>query len=348
MAGRLAIGWAQVVLLGRRLPLLTAWNLTFHCNLRCHYCASPSLRVPELKTPEVLEAITQFHRLGMRWVTFSGGEPLLRNDIGAIVDHAKSLGIVVFISTNGSLLPRRIDAIKAVDKLTISLDGPAAVHDGIRGEGSFAEAVRAIELAQAHGIPVGITCVVSSHNVDSIERVLAIAESLGVTCMFQPATKLLDSGTEPNPIAPETEPYRKALRRLLALKRQGAPIANSIAGLKYLLKWPDPQRIWSTAGRLTCTVESDGKVLSSHIAQNELIEAPRTSDAPPWELFRRLDYHGFNDQSWCAPILELDLLFSLRPSAVWNVLTVHRPRTPSRPVALAPLATQKRERDPPS
>jgi hypothetical protein len=153
-----------------------------------------------------------------------------------------------------------------------------------------------------------------------------MADELGVACMFQPATKWLNSHTAPNPIAPETEAYRRAMHRLIALKRQGAPIANSLAGLKYLLKWPDPQRIWSTAGRLTCTVESDGKVLSAHITQTDQIEAPREDDTPPWVLFRQMEHPEYNDQSWCAPILELDLLFGLRPSAVWNMLKVHRPR----------------------
>lgn len=347
LAGQLALGWAQVHLLGRRLPLLTAWNLTFHCNLRCHYCACPSLHVAEFKTPRVLEAITEFHKLGMRWVTFSGGEPLLRNDIGAIVDHAKNLGIVVYISTNGTLLPRRIEALRRVDKITISLDGPEPVHDRIRGEGSFAQAVRAIALAQEYGIPVGLTCVISSHNVDTVEQVLDLADRMGVACMFQPATKWLNSHTAPNPIAPETADYRAALGRLIALKRRGAPIANSLAGLKYLLKWPDPQQIWSTAGRLTCTVESDGKVLSAHITQTDQIEQPRTDDTPPWELFKQLEHKEYNEQSWCAPILELDLLFSLRPSAVWNMLRVHRPRKrPAGAPALAAAAAHPGERKP--
>jgi MoaA/NifB/PqqE/SkfB family radical SAM enzyme len=325
IVGRLAKGWVQVHALGRRVPLLVAWNLTFHCNLRCHYCACPTLHVPELKTPLILESITEFHKRGMRWVTFSGGEPLLRNDIGQIVDHAKNLGIVVFISTNGTLLPRRIEAIKRADKITISLDGGERIHDEIRGAGSFAQATRAIELSQDHNIPVGLTCVVSAHNLDTIEEVLELADAYGIACMFQPATKWLNSHTDPNPIAPETAPYRAALDRLIALKRQGAPIANSMAGLKYLRSWPDGQRIWSTAGRLTCTVESDGKVISSHITQTEVLPVEREDDNPPWVNYEQLVIPEYNEQSWCAPILELDLLFSLNPSAIGNSVLTHRP-----------------------
>jgi MoaA/NifB/PqqE/SkfB family radical SAM enzyme len=323
IASRLMNGWFSVNVLGRKVPLLTAWNLTFHCNLRCHYCACPHLHVPELKTPEILEAINEFHRRGMRWVTFSGGEPLLRKDIGTIVDHCKDLGIITFLSTNGTLLPRRIESLKRLDKVTISLDGAEQVHDAIRGQGSFAEAAHAVALAQEYGITVGLTCVISSHNIDTLEDVLVLAERMGVACMFQPATQWLNSHTDPNPIAPEPGPYRDAVRRLIALKRKGAPIANSMPGLKYLLEWPEPRRIWSTAGRLTCTVESDGKVLSSHITQTAGLEDPITDSLTPWERFDALDIPRYNDQSWCGPILELDLLFALHPGALWNTFKVH-------------------------
>lgn len=338
IAGRLAKGWAAAHLLGRRVPLLTAWNLTFHCNLRCHYCACPDLHVPELKTPQVLEAIDAFHRLGMRWVTFSGGEPLLRNDIGKIIDHCKDLRIVTYLSTNGTLLPRRIQAIKRLDKITISLDGPEPIHDAIRGKGSFNQAETAIALAQDHGIPVGLTCVISSHNVDCVEQVLELASRMGVHCMFQPATPWLNSHTAPNPITPETKPYRMALDRLIALKRAGAPIANSMPGLRYLRGWPDPQPIRSSAGRLTCTVESDGKVLASHITQTAEIETPIADDKTPWERFLDIDLPKYNDRSWCGPILELDLLFALRPGAIWNMLRIHRPRR-ARMAGQPPLVT---------
>ena len=340
LIGRLANGWFQAQILRRRLPLLTAWNLTFHCNLRCQYCACPELNVPEFKTAQVLEAITQFHQLGMRWVTFSGGEPLLRKDLGAIVDHSKDLGMVVFVSTNGTLLPQRIDALRRVDKFTISFDGPEAIHDQIRGAGTFQKTTRAVSLAQDRGIDVGLTCVVSSHNVQVLDEVLEYAERMGVTCMFQPATKWLNSHADPNPIAPDTEIYRAAMRKLIERKRQGGPISNSMAGLEYLMHWPDPTPIRSTAGRLTCTVESDGKVLSSHITQTKVIEQAREDLDPPWVNFKKLVGQEVITQDWCGPILELDLLFALNPSALWNAFFVHSRRTQRRvtDVDVAPLA----------
>ncbi len=323
-AYHLGLGWVRTQVLGQQLPLLTSWNLTFHCNKRCIYCASPTLNVPELKTAEVLRGIDEFYRMGMRWVTFSGGEPLLRNDIGQLVNHCKDKGITTFISTNGTLLPRRIDEVARVDRITISLDGASDVHDAVRGKGSWDEAVRAIAVCKERGIRVATTCVLSAQNLDTTDDLLAFLEKQGVVCMFQPATKWLDSGTEPNPIAPDTEPYRKVIDTLVTRKRAGAPIANSIAGLKVLRKWPEPTPIRSTAGGITCTVEPDGKVLASHLTETANLEKPREDTRPPWELFREMPVLKSNTQPWCAPILELDLLFALNPSAAMNAFRVQR------------------------
>jgi MoaA/NifB/PqqE/SkfB family radical SAM enzyme len=312
--------FARARLLRRRVPFLVSWNLTFHCNLRCTYCYSPYLKYPEMKTPELLAGIDEMYALGMRYVTFSGGEPLLRNDIGEIVRHCKQRGITTFISTNGALLPRRIDQIAGVDRLTISLDGPAAVHDAVRGEGAFDAAIAAVRLARGRGIPVALTCVLSRHNLEATDAVLAIAAEHGSMVMFQPATLWLDSSDKPNPIAPEPEAYRAVVRHLIDRKRAGAPITNSLAGLRLLLHWPEPVRIRSTAGMITCTVEPDGKVLSSHLTQAGSLGSVRRNGKTLAEEFASARPLEYTDQPWCGPILELDLIFAGHPGAILNAI----------------------------
>lgn len=311
---------ARAQLLGKRTPLFVGWNITFHCNLRCEYCYSPYLKYPELKTAGVIDGLNELHRLGMRYLTFSGGEPLLRNDIGEVVRHAKGLGVTTFISTNGSLLARRIDDVAEVDRLTISLDGPSEVHNQVRGAGAFEDAVVAVKLARSREIPVALTCVLSKHNLDSIDAVLDVAREHGSMVMFQPATLWLDSSDKPNPIAPEPGPYREAVSRLMALKRAGAPITNSLAGLRVLMHWPDPVRVRTFAGLLCCTVEPDGKVLSSHLTEaGSLVKEHRLGKTLA-EEFASSSVFTHTDQPWCGPILEMDLILSGQPGAVWNAV----------------------------
>ncbi len=319
---RLGTAWARTNLLGGRIPLLVSWNLTFRCNLRCHYCAAPTLRVPQMDTEEILRIADDFYELGMRWVTFSGGEPLLRKDIGAIVNHCKDKGVVVFISTNGTLVPRRIDDIRRVDRITLSLDGAGEVHDRIRGEGAWEKTIAAAETAREHGIPVAFTCVLSEHNLECVDDVLEVARQQHAHVMFQPATKWLDSSTKPNPIAPDTGPYRAAIDRLIQRKREGAPITNSMTGLKRLRNWPDPTPVRSTAGRVTCTIEPDGKVLASHLTMTGCLEDEADDGLTPAERFKKMALPKRVDQPWCGPILELDLIFGLNPDAILNALRV--------------------------
>ena len=323
-AWRLGTAWIKVRLLGRQVPLLMSWNLTFRCNLRCSYCDSPNLNVPELDTAQILGAIDDFYQLGTRYITFSGGEPLLRKDLAEIVHYAKDKGIVVFVSTNGWLLPKRMPELTRVDRFTISLDGGRAVHDEVRGNRAFDKAVAGIEAARAQGIPVALTCVLAKHNVGdtaNLDELLALAKEHGAHVMFQPATKWLDSSTKPNPIAPDTESYRAAIDHLMARKKTGAPITNSMAGLRILRRWPEPTPIYSTAGKVTCSLESDGKILASHLTQTALLQQP-VNGSTPAENYRKMPMPDRTDQPWCGPILELDLLFSLRPSAIINALRV--------------------------
>lgn len=320
---RLGRAWLKARVFGGRVPLLVSFNITFRCNLQCAYCASPTLHVPELDTDAVLDIIDDFYDLGMRWITFSGGEPLLRKDLGRIVDHAKEMGIVTFVSTNGWLLPKRIDDLKRVDRFTISLDGGEQAHDRVRGRNAWAKATAGADAAREQNIPVAFTCVLSSLNLDSVDEVLALAALYETTCMFQPATMWLDSSTRPNPIAPPPEAYRAAIHHLIRRKKEGAPITNSPAGLKYLLRWPERERIRSTAGRITCTIEADGKVLASHLTQGDCLEAPNDGRSAR-QYYLDMPLPAVIDQAWCAPILELDLLFSLHPSAIWNAIRVQR------------------------
>lgn len=315
-----ANAFGRARLLGRRVPYLVGWNLTFHCNLRCTYCYSPYLKYPEMKTEEILAVMEELHGLGTRFITFSGGEPLLRKDIGTIVAHAKYLGITVFISTNGFLLPKRIDDVALVDRLTISLDGGAEVHNKVRGAGAFEAAEAAIVLARERNIPVALTCVLSKENLDNVDEVLALASRHKSMVMFQPATLWLDSSDKPNPIAPDPEAYRRTIDYLLQLKAEGAPVTNSPAGLRVLRRWPEPTPIWSTAGLLSCTVEPDGKILASHLTQAGTLETVRRNGTSIREEFARAVPILQTDQPWCGPILELDLIFGGHPGAVWNAL----------------------------
>ena len=317
----------SALVLRRGRPLMTAFNVTFRCNLRCTYCGVDKLEYTELSAEQQKAMLRELHALGGRWVTFSGGEPLLRKDLLEVIDYAvDELGMHVFLSSNGRFVPKYVERLKKVDKISISLDGPADIHDMVRGEGAFQRAVDAIVAARGQGIHVSLTCTISRHNSERLEEVITFANEHKVWVMFQPATMWLEAvNSEKNPIAPEPEALRTAIDGLIARKRAGAPIANSVAGLRHLRKWPVASHLGRvcTAGLLTATIEPDGRYVACGFdGRNFHAELP----APEGTLTER--YNATPppatccNECWCAPLVELNLVLNGHPGAALNMLRI--------------------------
>jgi MoaA/NifB/PqqE/SkfB family radical SAM enzyme len=310
--------WIGVQILRKRIPLFAEWNLTFRCNLRCRYCGACDAPRDELACGEILRGLDQLWTLGTRWITFGGGEPLLRDDIKEILQYAAAKGFHVFLSTNGSLLPKKQDVLEWVDHVNISLDGAKAVHDAVRGAGAFDRALEAVQLCRQRGTGVSLACVLSSENLGSVVECIEIARENACTIQFQPATAWLDSSTRANPLAPAPEAYRETIRQIIALKKSGAPIRNSVPGLQHLLNWPAPARIWCSAARLTLSIEPDGALLACHQAQVGSFLAGKEPGGEIADQYRQARAPKNCRQCWCAPMVELALVFSLRPGAILN------------------------------
>ncbi len=317
---RIAGALFRVHVLRRQTHLFLSWNITFRCNLRCKYCASCDAPNDELDTAAVLAGLDALWDAGTRWITFGGGEPLLRKDIGTILEHAKRKGFQVFVSTNGILVPKKSDVLAHVDHVNISMDGYREVHDLIRGDGAFDKAVKAIQVCKDLRVPVSLQCVLSKHNLDKVAESIDMAAQHGVYVMFQPASKWLSSSLTPNPLAPETGPYRETIEEIIRLKRQGEPVRNSISGLRHLAHWPENTSIWCVASRLTSIVEADGSVLACHQCQIASFLEREADRGVTVEQFKQMKAPVGCRQCWCAPLVELAMIFTLKPEAWLNAV----------------------------
>jgi len=167
---------------GRRHSYLRI-SLSERCNLRCRYCM-PAEGVPLqpaaalLSTPEILALAKVFARAGVDRVRLTGGEPLLRRDLVALVGGLRAIpGIQsVGLTTNGVTLARHLDALQnaGVDRVNVSLDTlqPAKfAHITRRAAGGFQRVMEAIALAETRGFAplLKVNCVVMRHfNRDEI------------------------------------------------------------------------------------------------------------------------------------------------------------------------------------
>ena len=183
---------------GLDAPICLTWELTYACNLACVHCLSSSgKRDPrELSTRQCMDIIDELQRMQVFYVNIGGGEPTVRPDFWELVDYATAHQVGVKFSTNGvritPAVAARLAASDYVD-VQISLDGATAeVNDAVRGTGSFAMAIRALEnLAEAGFTDAKISVVVTRHNVSQLDDFKALADRYGATLRI---TRLRPSG----------------------------------------------------------------------------------------------------------------------------------------------------------
>lgn len=171
-----------------KYPRWISWEVTNACNFRCIHCRMDEDFLPgnELSYDESINCIDQFHKLGIDWINFSGGEPFLRKDFISLLEYASNLDIKVGITSNGSLITNeiaeRLKNIKNLETIQISIDGKdAETHDRIRGiDGAFDSAVNAIKLLLDSGIRTGAVTTVMKPNIRQIPDIVQLLMDLGI------------------------------------------------------------------------------------------------------------------------------------------------------------------------
>ncbi len=222
---------------GKDYPLIAVLVVNNKCNWDCVYCFGdyPNRREVDYTTDEIKYVIDELYRMGARYINMHGGETLLRNDIGELVHYAKHKGMYVCVITNGSLLANKIDEVKAVDNLTISLDGGAEGNDRNRGEGTYEASLAAIRLAVKSGIPLRVQATLTRHTMNDIGTLARLAQEEGFhlqfSILFKPLKRAQDCQMSP-------EEIRRTVQEIRKYKAMGYPIFTSDRVLDASYHWP--------------------------------------------------------------------------------------------------------------
>jgi AdoMet-dependent heme synthase len=180
------------------IPLSVHLDLTYRCNERCVHCYLEHEDHGELSREEILRLLDELASAGTLILTLSGGEPLLRSDFFAIVEHARSLSFSLKVKTNGMLIGPSQAALLheyGVHQVQISIySHKPEVHDGVtKIRGSLARSLSAIRLLRAYGLNVAIATPLMAQNFDDYPGVRSLAAELGVTVTIDPTiTPMLD------------------------------------------------------------------------------------------------------------------------------------------------------------
>jgi mycofactocin biosynthetic radical S-adenosylmethionine protein MftC len=209
--------------LGLDAPICLTWELTYACNLACVHCLSSSGRRDprELTTGECKAVIDELERMQVFYVNIGGGEPTVRKDFWELVEYATAHHVGVKFSTNGSRITEERAAWLAASDyvdVQISLDGATAeVNDRVRGPGSWATAMTAMERLHAAGMEgFKLSIVVTRENVGQLDDFEAIADRFGAqlrVTRLRPSGRGVDVWDELHPTA---EQQRELYRWLLA------------------------------------------------------------------------------------------------------------------------------------
>ncbi|MDE2490264.1 MAG: radical SAM protein [Elusimicrobia bacterium] len=173
-------------------PLYVAWQITNDCNLACLHCieeSGPGKAFPdELTTEEAYAVIDQLVKSEVPYVSFSGGEPMVRPDFFGMVERITKGGVGLKIETNGHYLsPENCARFKdlGVKAVQVSLDGASpASFNKMRVHGRFDEALKGIANLRAAGVPIEINFVPAKFNIKEIGAAVDLAHSIGAYSFY--------------------------------------------------------------------------------------------------------------------------------------------------------------------
>lgn len=261
-------------------PALGTLMVTYRCNFHCTMCDMPHKASmyqkqgeKEFDTDRFKTIISEFARLGIPGIGFTGGEPLLRDDIFELMAETRRLGMITHLNSNGWLLDdNAADKLieTGIDSLNISLDGASAkTHDAMRqAKGSFEHAVKGIQRVverkkqRKSQLRVKTVAVLDEANIDEVPQMFELGAELGIDCIeLIPRQKFTDPESETS-IDEEFLEKVDGLVQWLTSNRLSVPVENSTQHL-HLFKSSfsgKPSPIHCKAGYNSLAVDCYGNV----------------------------------------------------------------------------------------
>ena len=194
------------------------WHITHACNLRCVHCYQEDYR-SHMPRAQLFAALEDFAALisdkNVRpQVNLTGGEPLLHPDFFPLAEEIRRREWRLGVLTNGTLIDEetadRLAALRPVF-VQISLDGPPAVHDQIRGAGNFDRAMQGIDRLKARGVRVLVSFTAQKGNASSFAALAKLCRKHNVDKLWW--DRVVTEGEEQKEaLALTTEQFRRLVR----------------------------------------------------------------------------------------------------------------------------------------
>lgn len=181
---------------------MVQWELTYRCNLKCVHCyCVHNDEKQELTLNESKSVIDTLADMQSLYITFSGGEILMREDFFSIAHYARIKGFALRFLTNGTLINYKIaDDIKQLNPLSVEMSlyaSYADLHDRIIGmEGAFEKTIRAFEMLRERGVKTKVKSLLMRQNAGELAELRSLAKNLDSDLVYDMVVFPKDDGTK--------------------------------------------------------------------------------------------------------------------------------------------------------
>lgn len=291
-------------------------ELTYQCPLQCPYCSNPlsyAQHQAELNTADWKRVLTQARKLGAVQLGFSGGEPLTRQDLSELVQHAHQAGYYSNLITSGyGLTEDKIVQLKkaGLDHIQISIQASSQeLNDYIAGTESYQAKKQVAKLVKKHGYPMVLCVVIHRKNIHQMSQILEMATELEADYLELANTQYYGwAHTNRDLLLPTKEQLEEAESIAQAYKKK-------VAGkMKIYYVIPDfyedrPKACMNGWGTTFLTIAPDGVALPCHSAR-ELpgLDCPNVNDYSIEEIwYQSKAFNFFRGDQWMKePCLSCD------------------------------------------
>lgn len=290
-------------------PLWLLAELTYRCPLHCAFCYNPvdfASHGAELDTAAWKDVIGQARELGAAQIGFSGGEPLVRDDLEELVAHARKLGFYTNLITSGvGLNETRITDLKqaGLDHIQLSFqDSSRELNDFLSSTRTFELKQRVARLIKAHGYPMVVNCVLHRYNLPHVAQIIDMALEMGADYLELANTQYYGWAMLNRA---QLMPTAEQLWEVEAIVNQ---YRETVAGrCQILFVVPDyfetrPKACMNGWGSVFLGIAPDGTALPCHAARSlPRLNLPNTRDMSLSDIWHRSDaFNAFRGDGWMS------------------------------------------------
>jgi pyrroloquinoline quinone biosynthesis protein E len=292
-------------------PLWLLAELTYQCPLHCVFCYNPTQHArikDELTTAQWIDVMRQARKLGAAQLGFSGGEPLVRDDLEELVQEAHALGYYTNLITSGvGLSEARAQRLKdaGLDHVQLSFqDSTRELNDFLSHTKTFELKQKVARLIKAHDWPMVMNCVLHRQNLPHVGQIIEMALALGAEYLELANTQYYGwAWVNRDQLMPTHEALVEAEA---VVNRYRETIGNRC---KLLFVVPDyfeqrPKACMNGWGSVFMSVAPDGVAMPCHNARDlPGLKLPSVRDMPLADIWQKSQaFNAFRGEDWMKPL----------------------------------------------